>query len=391
MLSVAGLVAPLSVPFTRGAGGGPGPRRRRPGRHARAGRDRTADPGPTVDPDPPRAAGRPGRPRGPARGVTPGGPQPGSDRRPVERRVRNFLGRAGPGDSRPGRIPPGLRCRAGTWSTVTKSMSSSTVVSSGRSRSFQDRTRPRIACQARAMSAWSACGSLQHLADARLPLHVARDVGPALQPDALRLHGLPDVDVRVAEHPDPRRRTARARRPGRCASPCCPGTRWSASTPSRRPGPGRELLDHGREVVDAAEELDDDADVAQVVAPDAFHELGVVAALDVDPAGQRDLGLVPARRGHRTARRSASPRVAAARTGACRETGRPSSRNPGPSGKLRTLPRRSSSCTIPFSQRSTAPQKPVVASSTTRSRSRVSGSLTGLRGAFQPALRTSPS
>ena len=45
---------------------------------------------------------------------------------------------------------------------------------------------------------------------------------------------------------------------------------------------------------------------------------------------------------------------------------------------------------MPFSQRSTAPQKPVVASSTTSSRSTVSAVLTGLRGAFQPALRTSP-
>ena len=39
------------------------------------------------------------------------------------------------------------------------------------------------------------------------------------------------------------------------------------------------------EVVDAAEVLDDDALDPQVVAPDLLDQLGVVAALDVDPAG----------------------------------------------------------------------------------------------------------
>ena len=39
------------------------------------------------------------------------------------------------------------------------------------------------------------------------------------------------------------------------------------------------------QVVDAAEVLDHDALDAQVVAPDLLHQLGVVAALDEDPAG----------------------------------------------------------------------------------------------------------
>ncbi|MPM23002.1 hypothetical protein SDC9_69464 [bioreactor metagenome] len=56
------------------------------------------------------------------------------------------------------------------------------------------------------------------------------------------------------------------------------------------PGTGAELGHDGRQVVHTAHVLDHDADVAQVVAPDLLDQLGVVSALDVDPAGQRDLG-----------------------------------------------------------------------------------------------------
>ena len=58
------------------------------------------------------------------------------------------------------------------------------------------------------MSAWSACGQPRCVADALLPLDVARHVGPALQPEPLRLHRRPDVDERVAddEHVLPERR-----------------------------------------------------------------------------------------------------------------------------------------------------------------------------------------
>src|SRR5215207_10137267 len=51
-----------------------------------------------------------------------------------------------------------------------------------------------------------------------------------------------------------------------------------------------EVGNDAREVVDAAEVLDDHPNVAQVVAPDLLHQLGVVATLDIDPAGQRGLG-----------------------------------------------------------------------------------------------------
>ena len=76
-------------------------------------------------------------------------------------------------------------------------------------------------------------------------------------------------------------------------------------------GSGGEAGDDRRQVVDAAEVLDHDADVAQVVAPDLLHKLGVVAALDVDPAGARHLG--PAlRRGDRARRGPPGPAAGAA-------------------------------------------------------------------------------
>ena len=75
-----------------------------------------------------------------------------------------------------------------------------------------------------------------------------------------------------------------------------PGTRWSTSTPIRRPGPGREVADRAGEVVDAVEHLDDDALDPQVVAPDLLDELGVVLALDEDPRPARDPGPRPGRR-----------------------------------------------------------------------------------------------
>src|SRR5829696_10271475 len=51
-----------------------------------------------------------------------------------------------------------------------------------------------------------------------------------------------------------------------------------------------EVSHNAREVVDAAEVLDDHPNMAQVVAPNLLHQLGIVAPLDIDPAGQRGLG-----------------------------------------------------------------------------------------------------
>ena len=47
--------------------------------------------------------------------------------------------------------------------------------------------------------------------------------------------------------------------------------------PRRRRGAGCELRDHRDEVVDAVHRFDDDAKLAQLVAPHVFDQLGVVA------------------------------------------------------------------------------------------------------------------
>ena len=79
----------------------------------------------------------------------------------------------------------------------------------------------------------------------------------------------------------------------------------------------------------------------------------------------------------------------ALRGGWTRFTGAPSTQKPGPIGKLRLAPPRASSTTSPFSQRTTAPTKPEVGSSTT------SPTLTGVstdgrrRACCQPGASTS--
>ena len=56
-------------------------------------------------------------------------------------------------------------------------------------------------------------------------------------------------------------------------------------------GTGPEVAEVVGEVVDAAEVLHDDALDPQVVAPDLLDQLGVVPALDEDPARPGDPGL----------------------------------------------------------------------------------------------------
>ena len=90
------------------------------------------------------------------------------------------------------------------------------------------------------MSAWSSCGQPEVRADAVLPRLAARDDRPLRQPEPLGAHALPHVDVRVAQ--DPHVRGIRARAAAwttRCS--LVPGSRWSTSTPIRRPGPGLEV------------------------------------------------------------------------------------------------------------------------------------------------------
>ena len=59
---------------------------------------------------------------------------------------------------------------------------------------------------------------------------------------------------------------------------------------------GPEPGDGADEVVDAVHRLDDDTDLAQVVAPHVLEQLGVVATLDPDPAGRGDPGRLRRRR-----------------------------------------------------------------------------------------------
>ena len=130
---------------------------------------------------------------------------------------------------------------------------------------------------------------------------------------------------------------------------------------------GRSSATIAGQVVDAVQELDDDADVAQVVAPDLLDQLGVVPALDVDAAGPGYLG--PAdRRGDRAGcgpGGAAAGRCAGLLTGRTSITRLPSSRNVPLSGNTRRRPYRSSSVTASFSQLTTAPQKSPEPSSTT--------------------------
>ncbi len=125
-----------------------------------------------------------------------------------------------------------------------------------------------------------------------------------------------------------------------------------------------ELADLARQVVDAVERLDDDALDPQVVAPHPLDELRVVLALDPDPAAAGDPRALPADR-DRAGRGGAQPGGRRGDRAGHGTTGRPSTRKPGPSGKTRTLPCRSSSETRSLSHSTTAPHQPVVGSSTT--------------------------
>ena len=67
-----------------------------------------------------------------------------------------------------------------------------------------------------------------------------------------------------------------------------PGDEVVDEHPDPALGAGAEVAQVLGEVVDALEVLHDDALDAQVVAPDLLDQLGVVAALDEDPAGPGD-------------------------------------------------------------------------------------------------------
>ena len=105
---------------------------------------------------------------------------------------------------------------------------------------------------------------------------------PAAQPHPLGPHGLPHVHVGVAQDQDvvPAGQGAHP-----LGDPGLLGARHQvvhqdAGTPG---GAGAEVGYDPLQVVHAVEHEDDHPLVAQVVAPDLLHELGVVPALDPDP------------------------------------------------------------------------------------------------------------
>ena len=208
--------------------------------------------------------------------------------------------------------------------------------------------------------------------------------GQAVESQPGRTDRLPDVHVRVAEH---QHVITGAAAPDLVGDPRLLAARHEMINQYAEPPPalGGEVGHDRRQVIDAAEVLHHHADVTEVVAPDPLDQLGVVPALDVDPAGQGGPG-PGGRAGDRSGGGPGGCR-GRARTGALSSTGRPSYSRPAPNGKLRRLPCRSSSTTRPFSQRSTAPQKPVVASSRTCPSTTISSVLTGRRGALPVGLQ----
>ena len=114
--------------------------------------------------------------------------------------------------------------------------------------------------------------------------------GQRSRPTRGRLHGLPDVDVGVSDDEDVRPvRTGRDRVGDARLLRAADEVVDEHADPA--PGAGTERPHQLVEVVDALDVLDDDALDAQVVAPDLLDELGVVPALDVDAARQRDARL----------------------------------------------------------------------------------------------------
>ena len=169
------------------------------------------------------------------------------------------------------------------------------------------------------------------VAHALLPLDVARHLGPALEPEPFGLDRRPDVDERVAddEHVLPERRALDL-----VGDPALLRARHEVV--DQHPDPAvrarTEVTQVAGQVVDAAEVLHDHALEPQVVAPDLLDQLGVVPALDIDPALPCDAGpgtVDGDRAGRRTRRlggglrRGRWPRI----------TGLPSSRKPGRAGR----------------------------------------------------------
>ena len=168
-------------------------------------------------------------------------------------------------------------------------MSCSTAATKGCSSCFQSWTEPRM----RRHIAWVV--DAERRAHAGLPVGALRDLRPRGDADRRRPHGLPHVDV------------GRTRHQNIGVTDLGGEARFLAArheVVEQHPEPliarGPEVAHLVGEVVGAVEALDDDALDPEVVTPHPLDELGVVHALDPDPAGARD---ARARARHREAAR----------------------------------------------------------------------------------------
>ena len=239
------------------------------------------------------------------------------------------------------------------------------------------------------MSAWSRCGQPELLADALLPLDVARDRaatprgrGAGASPPARR----PRTGARRSARAC---RPGSSRRPGRSGSPSSPATRWSTRTPTRRSGPGRK----SRRCSARSSTPSRYSTTTPSTRRSSPHTFSTSSA-SWRPSTKIRLARATRAFVPGTATDPDAVRVGAAgpeRAGGTRMTGTPSSRKPVPIGNVRRLPRRSSSVTVPRS-RSTAtisPHQSVVTSSTTRPLSAEISTARPRRGARQSVFRTS--
>ncbi len=161
----------------------------------------------------------------------------------------------------------------------------------------------------------------------------------------------------------------RRRRRPRCGSPSSPATRWSTSTPTRRSADGSK----SRSTCSRLSTPSRYSTTTPSTRRSAPHTFSTSSA-SCRPSTKIRLPRATCARVFSTATDPDAVRSApncgpaaepwaGAALRACRRSG-----SPGPIGKSRTLPRRSSSRSSRPSYPTTAPTKPVATSSTTRSR-----------------------
>src|SRR5665647_626936 len=105
---------------------------------------------------------------------------------------------------------------------------------------------------------------------------------PALEPEAFRSHGLPHIDIRVAQDPDVRREVAQRSGLLNQLGLLGPGDEVVDENPEATTRDWCEVTNDGSEIVDTVKHLDHYPLDPQVVAPDLLDQLGVVLALDED-------------------------------------------------------------------------------------------------------------